>query len=240
MPTDGTPANGFVEIDWCPEKPPKRADHREGRNAMKRSCEHIQLAEGKPGEGLDGRWMPILDTHLAGDAGVADSVSPEDLDGLIDEYQNRDEDAKAPVVLGLPSEGNAEPVGKIDAVKRIGPVLHGKFKGVDPRAEFLHTRGVFPKKAVQIRRSPDGISLQKVGLIRPSVVAGGLRNEGTPSLDDLMAQNAGDKELVLSERRSPTRGSSPATAFDAVAHLKDRGYWMRRFDRYCFPRCLVS
>jgi hypothetical protein len=62
-----------------------------------------------------------------------------------------------------------------------------------------------------------------------------LRNEGTPSLDELMAQNAGDKELVLSERVSRTRGSSSVTAAGAVAHLKERGYWIRRFDHHCFP-----
>jgi hypothetical protein len=201
---------------------------------MNRSSEYVEQAAGQPGEGLEGKWIQILDAGLAPLSGV-DSFTPEDLDNLVDEYQDRDEDAKAPVVLGLPSEGSSAPVGKIDAVKKIGPALYGKFAGVDPRAEFLHTRGVFPKKAVQIKRSPDGVSLQKVGLVRPSLHAGTLRNEGTPSLDELMAQNAGDKELVLSERVSRTRGSSSVTAAGAVAHLKERGYWIRRFDHHCFP-----
>lgn len=157
----------------------------------------VTMADSANTDGLDGQWADILK------AGTHDgeAYTPDDLDGMVDEYQKRGDADKAPVALGVPSQANSSPVGKVDALRRKGNLVQAKLSGIDPRVEQLHARGVFPKKSIQVKRSPDGISLQRVGLIHPvyHIASGHLLNDKTPSLDELMKQNMGDKEHVFSE-----------------------------------------
>lgn len=121
---------------------------------------------------------------------------------MVDEYQQREEKDKAPVALGLPSQqsqANSPPIGKIDALRRKENTLQAKFAGIDPRVEHLHARGVFPKKSVQLKRSLDGVSLQRVGLIHPVYTNAVLHDDMTPLLDDLMKRHTGDKEHIFGE-----------------------------------------
>lgn len=154
----------------------------------------VTMADSANVGGLDGQWADILE------AGTHDgeAYTPDDLDGMVAEYQKRGEADKAPVALGVSSQVNSSPVGKVAALRRRGNSVQAKFAGIDPRVEQLHGRGVFPKRSIQLKRSPEGISLQRVGLIHP-VYRGRVRDDETPSLDELMKQNMGDKEHIFDE-----------------------------------------
>lgn len=162
----------------------------------------VTMADSANAGGLDGQWADILE------AGTHDgeTYTPDDLDAIVNEYQQRGEADKAPVALGTASQmtplsvtrANASPVGKIDALRRNGKTVQAKFAGVDPRVEHLHERGAFPKKSIQLKRSLGGISLQRVGLVHP-VLRGDWRDDATPSLNDLTKEYMGNKEHVFSE-----------------------------------------
>jgi hypothetical protein len=144
---------------------------------------------------LGNQWAEILS------AGTHDgeTYTPADFDQMVLEYQKRTDGQKAPVGLGTPSEQRKEAVGKIDALRRVGNSLEGRFADIDPRVERLHGRGFFPKKSIQLKRSPEGVSLQRVGLIHPTYCNGSLTDSSTPSLDELIAQTEGSKEYSFEE-----------------------------------------
>lgn len=152
----------------------------------------VGMAEDSAGDGLDGKWAEIL--H----AGTIDgeTYTPDDLDSLVSEYQKRQPGAETPVGLGTPLERKPEKVGKIDALRRVGKTVEGKFSGIDPDVEDMYARGVFPMKSIQVSRSPDGISLKRVGLIHPSGSPGNTTpsSNNTPSLDELRKLHMGTKE----------------------------------------------
>jgi len=158
-----------------------------------------RMAESAGTDGLDGKWAEILRTG----AYDGENYTPEDLDSMVSEYRKREDGAKAPVALGLPrsqsNPGTDEPIGRIDALRRTGNSVHAKFAVVDPRAEQLHARGAFPKKSVQLKRSPNGLSLQRVGLISPVPDGNHWRYDATPSLDTLMQQSFGSKDHTFTE-----------------------------------------
>lgn len=205
-------------------------------------------------DGLDGQWAEILR------AGTYDgeNYTPGDLDSMVSEYQKRQDGDKAPVALGLPPSGSNpgmdQPIGRIDALRKVGNSVQAKFANIDPRAEQLHARGVFPKKSVQLKRSSDGVSLQRVGLIHP-VFRDYWHNDETPSLDRLEKETMGNKDHIFAEGKgvaeyvqdvvnrvmSRSNGHSQSddkqgpSASAAIAALKDNGYWTSRFDKYRFP-----
>ena len=150
-------------------------------------------------DGLDGQWADILR------AGTYDgeNYTPDDLDSMVTEYQRRGDGDKSPVALGLPpsksNPGTDQPVGRIDALRKAGNSVQAKFSGIDPRVEQLHGRGKFPKKSVLLKRSPEGISLQRVGLISPIWEGMNKRDDATPSVDKLMQQTFGTKEHTFQE-----------------------------------------
>jgi hypothetical protein len=193
------------------------------------------------GDGLDGQWSGILraGTH------DGDTFTPDDLDGMVSEYQGRSDATKAPVALGISSQGSSEPVGKIDALRRVGKSVEGKFTGIDPRVEHLYSRGIFPKKSIQVKRSPEGTSLQRVGLIHPMFHSGSWHDGETPSIDELMKQITGNKEHVFGDAsrivayessfaQDPSQNLTPS-ADAVIASMKRRGYWSRRLERLGFP-----
>ena len=162
-----------------------------------------------------------------------------DLDKMVSEYNARDEAGKAPVGLGTAAEQRPETIGKIDALRRSGDSLEGKFTNVDPRAEYLFGRGAFPKRSTAIKRSPDDISLQRVGLIHPMFDTS-WDNGKTPSLDELMKGSTAMKDHMFSDRggvsdkyavfTGPFTQSEPA-ANAAIARLKAHGYWSDRCEQ---------
>jgi hypothetical protein len=164
----------------------------EGKGIVYKKIE--TMAENGGSDGLDGRWQEILRTGTID----GETYTPEDLDGMVAEYRNRDDGAKAPVGLGIASQGGSEPFGKIDALRRVGKSLQARFAGIDPNVEHLYGHGVFPKKEIQVKRSTDGVSLQRVGLIHPKW-RDYWRDDETPSLDELMQQNFGTKDHVFEE-----------------------------------------
>jgi hypothetical protein len=203
------------------------------------------MADSAAADGIDGQWSEIMR------AGTVDgqTYTPDDLDGMVREYGTRDDAAKAPVAVGMPSQ-KAAPVGKIDALRRVGNSLQAKFANVDPNAEYLYGRGFFPKKSVQVKRSPQGLSLQRVGLLHPTYDQY-WRVDQTPSLDELMKQETGMKDHVFSQNSTRPRNgiqtfeqsmqdegidlSDACSSCAAIAKLKNRGYWSERLDRYGIP-----
>lgn len=155
-------------------------------------------------DGLDGQWADILRTGtFNADGSDRENYTSDDLDSMVNEYQKRRDGEKAPVGLGhAPSKSNPgveEAVGSVDALRRKGNSVQAKFMGIDPRAEQLYSRGVFPKKSVQVKRSPEGLSLQRVGLISPVPHGNNWRYDATPPLDELMQKYFGTKEHTFSE-----------------------------------------
>lgn len=197
-------------------------------------------------KGLNGQWVPLLDSLLDG----GETVTHDDLPGIVDEYKNRAAGAESPVWLGTSSNANSEPLGKISALKQMGSTLYGKFSGVDPRVEHLYSRGAFPKKSVVVKKSLDGTSLKGVGLIHPTYVQGALTDERTPSLDELMQKYTGEKDLRFGEQ--PMKGHDyrgfvsvetdigapeirKQVAQNAVSALKGRGLWSNWCERFGLP-----
>lgn len=196
------------------------------------------MAESADRKGLDGQWMEILR------AGMHDgeNYTPADLDGMIKDHALRGDFNKAPVALGLPSQNDSKPIGRIDALRRVENSLQGRFAGIDPRVEHLYRRGIFPKTSVQVKRSLDGDSLQRVGLIHPTYSGGAWHDNGTPSLDELEKQHMGNKDHVFKGKQgyrefelSATFAEPGARADAVIAHLKGRGFWSDRCDRACLP-----
>lgn len=193
---------------------------------------------------LDGNWVTLVPAR------TPDDTEPglEDLDAIVREYASRDDRNKAPVVLGDISQGNRKPVARIDEVRRKGDSLEGKFGEVDPRVEFLHSRGAFPRKSVRLKRSPGSVSLDSVGLIHRKPESGGWGNGETPSLDKLMEAHSGTREAIFEEttNRRDFSGAHMSADFDvpeiraqiaenAISDLKKRGLWCDRFDRLGLP-----
>ena len=158
----------------------------------------VTMADNATSDGLDGQWAEIL--H----AGTIDgeTYTPADLDSMVSEYQSRGPGASASVGLGTPLERRPEEVGKIGALRRVGKTVEGKFSGIDPDVEEMFTRGVFPLKSVQVSRSRDGVSLQRVGLIHPTFLGGHPgkpTNINTPSLDELRKLHMGNKDHTFAD-----------------------------------------
>jgi hypothetical protein len=201
-----------------------------------------QSAE-KPGT-LDEGWA----TLIPADPDRSDP-SDGDLDSMVREYGSRDERGKAPVYLGKAAQNGGQPVGRVDALRRKGGAVEAKFTGVDPRINYLHSRGAFHKKSVHLTRSMEGTSLKGVGLLHSQYVRGAMTDDRTPSLDELMQQFAGSKESVFREALMTqpdfsngyivVTSDAPAIraqiAQNAVASLKKSGRWCPRYDRAGLP-----
>ena len=146
---------------------------------------------------LNNQWSDILS------AGTHDgeTYTVADLDNMVREYGSRGDADKAPVGLGTPQEGHPETVGRIDALRRVGNSLQGRFSNVDPRVEHLYGRGSFSKTSVQVKRSPDGDALQRVGLISPTFDGKTFRwrDDKTPSLEELYGGKTASKDHIFAE-----------------------------------------
>lgn len=161
------------------------------------------------------RWLPVLrakDYHPDGGGSV--TYSANDLDTMVDEYHSRGGSQKAPVVLGK-FKDKASPIGTVDDIKRQGDTVLAKLIGLDPKAEQLYDKGVFKKRSVRIERSPEGISLQSVGLIAPQWDGHGWNEDMTPRLDDLHKQQFETSDVTFSDsshRRMQNIGGIPVDA----------------------------
>jgi len=146
------------------------------------------------------QWSKLLD------AGTHDgeTYTTGDLDKMVSEYANRNDGDKAPVGLGTPLEGKKEVFGRVDALRRKGNSLEAKFANIDPRVEHLCGRGAFDKTSVQVKRSPNGDALQRVGLISPTWDRSVLHHDQTPSIDELWGKHFGSKDHMFAE--SPLAG----------------------------------
>ncbi|MGA2850998.1 MAG: hypothetical protein ABSE46_18510 [Terracidiphilus sp.] len=208
----------------------------------------LKMGEEAGVDGLDGQWKEILRAGAVGsDQSGGETYTPGDLDGLVREYTLRDAfDEKAPVALGLADKTDSEPVGQVDALRRVGDSLQGKFSKIDPRVEHLYGRGAFPKLATQVKRSPDGDSLQRVGLISPVYNGSTWDDNATPSLENLMKKHVGNKEHVfsgggrghyieVSQPVFPESAFAGSATNPALAQLKKQGYWCDFYDRKGLP-----
>ncbi|MGA9671133.1 MAG: hypothetical protein WBQ94_18125 [Terracidiphilus sp.] len=163
------------------------------------------------------------------------------MDAMVSEYQQRPEGKKAPIGLGISSQNKPDAFGTIAALRRAGTSLQGQFTNIDPRVEHLYGRGVLPKKSIQVKRSPEGISLQRVGLVHP-VHRDYWRDNETPDLEDLMKQTIAAKDHVFADlskgyievEQLHPRGME-LRANEVIADLKARGMWTPRFDDQGIP-----
>jgi hypothetical protein len=194
-------------------------------------------------QGLDNQWREIL--RAGTDNG--ETYTTGDLDKMVSEYGGRQDGDKAIVGLGTPAENSQEVVGRIGGVRRNGNSLEAKFSGIDPRVEHLAGRGAFPKTSIQVKRGPEGDSLQRVGLISPVWHGRSWHDNETPSLDDLMKQHVGTKDHIFKEGQmgSSNRGGmthkymvatqpfelSESGADAEIARLKAHGYWWEKCDQ---------
>jgi hypothetical protein len=197
---------------------------------------------------LNNDWIPILgaDADAAAKPGNAfdDSYTPADLDSIAAEYRKRGMSQKAPLSLGLPDE-HTEAHGQVAELRRNGNQLQARFSNVDPNLAHLWDRGLFPEKVVSVKRSPEGLSLKRVGLLHPYGNPG--MRTGTPSLDTLMKTASDPKDTIFSQaERQPNYGNG-YTEFtrefsegervrgSSVVRLKSQGRWLAFYDEFGVP-----
>jgi hypothetical protein len=108
---------------------------------------------------LDGKWIELF---RAGDYGGKGSYTTADIDRMVALYDPAKHEA--PLVIGHP-EHDAPAFGWLDKVKRVGNVLMGCFKQVQPAFEEMFSKGLFKKRSISFYRTPDGPALRHVGFL---------------------------------------------------------------------------
>lgn len=108
---------------------------------------------------LNGQWIELF---RAGDYGGKGSYTTADIDKMISLYDPARHEA--PLVIGHP-EHDAPAWGWLDKVKRVGSVLMGKFKDVQPAFEEMFRKGQFKKRSISFYRTPEGPALRHVGFL---------------------------------------------------------------------------
>ena len=160
----------------------------------------------KPGNGtqsapsLTDGWIDILRADDDADPQLiarGDAFTSSDLDKIASDYQGKGESQKAPLSLGFPDE-HKDTYGVVDALQRKGDTLQARFSKVNPDLDHVYGRGVFTKKVASIKRTPDGISLERVGLLNPSGNAP-WSGRGTPPLDKMMNNLTSSRDHLFAE-----------------------------------------
>lgn len=108
---------------------------------------------------LNGQWIELFRTGDYGDKGA---YSESDIDQMIASYDPGKHEA--PVVIGHP-EHNAPAYGWVEALKRVGNILLGKLKQVQPEFEELVRKGLFKKRSISFYVTPNGPALRHVGFL---------------------------------------------------------------------------
>jgi hypothetical protein len=167
-------------------------------------------------EKLGGQWLELF---RSGDYGDKGDFSNSDLDQIVKNFSPSFHEP--PVVIGHP-EHDSPAYGWVDALKRSGEKLLGKFKEVDPKFEEMVKSGRFKKRSIALYQTAKGWMLRHVGFLgaQPPEVKG-LAN-ATFSEDSIRFVTV-------------TFGESDSSAGAAIARLRGGGYWMAEFDRFRFP-----
>jgi hypothetical protein len=108
---------------------------------------------------LNGQWIELF---RAGDYGEKGSYGLSDIDKMIANYDPAKHEA--PAVIGHP-EHNAPAYGWVESLKRVGNVLMGKLKQVQPAFEEMVRQGLFKKRSISFYTTPNGPSLRHVGFL---------------------------------------------------------------------------
>lgn len=146
-------------------------------------------------------WVDILKANENAHPDLlarGDAYTPADLDAIALEYQNRDDTKKAPLSIGFPNE-HQDSYGVVDAVRRKGDVLQARFSKVNPDLDHLYSRGVFTKKIASVKRTPEGIFLQRVGLAKPNGNNAWMSGRGTPPLKQMMGDMTSSRDHLFVE-----------------------------------------
>lgn len=193
--------------------------------------------DGQGNPQLEGRWINIC---KAGSEGPDAKLTSDDLDGIVRNYQSREK--KAPIGVGRNWAG-AKPYGQVDDVRRgDGDYLLAKLSNVDPRMEELHKAGAFKKKEVLLQKTPQGLSLERVGFLDDD------QGSNVTSIDDV--HKAEFRRHTLLYRENPLLGKVAEFVLDlpsseagshvsnAASRLKAAGLWGPLFDKYQFASIL--
>jgi hypothetical protein len=108
---------------------------------------------------LNGQWIELF---RAGDYGDKGAYTESDIDQMVASYDPAKHEA--PVVIGHP-EHNAPAYGWVEALRRVGSVLMGKLKQVQPQFEELVRKGLFKKRSISFYVTPSGPALRHVGFL---------------------------------------------------------------------------
>ncbi|HKV94892.1 MAG TPA: hypothetical protein VJW20_20270 [Candidatus Angelobacter sp.] len=108
---------------------------------------------------LNGQWIELF---RAGEYGDKGSYSEGDIDKMIANYDPAAHEA--PIVIGHP-EHNAPAYGWVESLKRVGQVLMGKLKQVQPAFEDMVRKGMFKKRSISFYVTPNGPALRHVGFL---------------------------------------------------------------------------
>ena len=89
--------------------------------------------------------------------------------------------------------------GEVAAVRRDGNDFLAKIGKVDPRVTELQKAGAFKKLAVSLKKTPSGLSLQRVGFVAADYPDG---VTGEKPLDELHGAHSQTKDVVFMETSS--------------------------------------
>lgn len=162
------------------------------------------------------QWLELFRTGDYGDKG---NFTSSDLDQIVRNFDPSFHEA--PVVIGHPQH-DAPAYAWVEALKHSGETLFGKFKQIDPKFEEMVKTGRFKKRSISLYRTAKGWMLRHVGFLgaQPPEVKGLANATFGEDLNRCV-------EVIFSE--------SESRAGAVIADLKDRGYWMKRFDDCGFP-----
>ena len=100
------------------------------------------------------------------------TIMPRDLDAIVESYDPKEREA--PLVFGHPKDDDPA-YGWVEALRRSGDILQGKFTQVADGVKELVSRGRYKK--ISIALFPDGKTLRHVGLLGAAAPAvSGLRS----------------------------------------------------------------
>lgn len=108
---------------------------------------------------LNAQWIELF---RAGDYGNKGAYTESDIDKMVANYDAKEHEA--PVVMGHP-ETNAPAYGWVESLKRVGNLLLGKLKQVQPAFEDMVRQGLFKKRSISFYVTPNGPALRHVGFL---------------------------------------------------------------------------
>lgn len=126
-------------------------------------------------QSLEGSWQKLMRAGTYGE----NSYSPSDLDEVVSNFDPGPSGAsKIPVLFGN-SDGGGPIVAKVSKLRRNGDTVSGQLTEVDPRIDQLNQAGKLgTRQSFTVKRTPAGLTLDKVGIHAPRVFVGDVWRDG--------------------------------------------------------------